>query len=119
MIYSKYLIIILTAMLFLGIVYRYSGDNGVKRLLQVMAIVMAAAGLYCHYEAMNNGEYHRFSLLVAEHVVKAVQGFGRTFFGRPVIGAVRFIQKHDWALSVLTALIFIGVCVAPYRKRGK
>lgn len=113
MTYSVSMLIILTAMLALGIVFLFINIKYIKRILQAIAVVMAIAAYYCHYQAEAKGEYHAISLIVAEHVVSVVQYYAGTSFGRILMRFINYAQENEWIIYLITIVVLALVYFTP------
>lgn len=119
MTYSILLVLTLATMLTLGIAYMNTENRTRGKVLQGVAILLAIIAFYCHTKAQLNGEYHRISLVVADYIVRAVQYYGSTSIGGHLLNIVHFLQANDWAIYLLSFLIFVLIYILPsiFRRR--
>ena len=113
MTYSISMAIILTSMLAMGIVFLFVSNKYTKKIMQAVAVVMAIAAYYCHYQAEAKGEYHAISLVVAEHIVTVVQYYAGTSIGRILVRFINYAQNNEWVIYLISIVVLALIYFMP------
>ena len=96
-------------MLVLACAYFFFKNTKLAKILQAVAILLAAIGFYFHIKAQAHGEYHKIGQAVGEFTVHAMQNWGKTGIGRLFISGIMFAQRNEWVVYVIVFVILILV----------